>query len=141
MSVYAAQQQHRTILRCRQWAELGKIAESQQLWNFGAHCVAQLSYTRAGTLNGCLHADGFNMDLLVIKDWPTKEMQATRKLLQQGTSISLPSFPSAGQTGPSAAGDARAAYDSDHGANTAEQLHCMYLQSSVDQHVHGMAKT
>ena len=57
-------------------------------------------------MNKVLRADGYDLDLLVIKTWPIKNLYATRKLLQGG-SISLPTFPSLGQQGASAAGDAR----------------------------------
>lgn len=40
----------------------------------------------------------------MLKDWPTSNLHPSRKLLQ-GSSITLPSFPSAGQSGPSAAGE------------------------------------
>ena len=41
----------------------------------------------------------------MLKDWSREQVHATRRLLQ-GSSISLPAFPSIGQTGASAAGNA-----------------------------------
>ena len=57
-------------------------------------------------MDKALRADGYDLDLLVIKNWPIKDVRATRKLLQGG-SISLPTFPSLGQQGAGAAGDAQ----------------------------------